>query len=143
LPFALSGSRARGGISRSLEGLGAWHDEPESIGQPTDNVERETDRERILDLLSRSAGSEDCLLVFDIHRMLARQLAYHSKRRMQRLHDVEIGQRRRDRFRIAIGPLGDRRVDLRTELAQVRPGDALTSAFRACRVDMSNLTVFA
>ena len=59
---------------------------------------------RILNLLSRSAGSEDCLLVFDIHRMLARQLAYHSQRRLQRLQDVEIGQRRRDRFRIAIGP---------------------------------------
>lgn len=45
----------------SLEGIGSRHGESEGIGQPTDHVERETDRERILDLLVRSASSEDTL----------------------------------------------------------------------------------
>jgi len=50
----------------SLENLGTRHEEPEGIGQPTDHIERETDRERILDLLARSAGSEDCSHVIRI-----------------------------------------------------------------------------
>jgi hypothetical protein len=46
-------------ISRQSRGPRARHEEPESIGQPTDHIERETDSERILDLLARCAGSED------------------------------------------------------------------------------------
>jgi AcrR family transcriptional regulator len=85
----------------SLEGLGTRHEEPEGIGQPTDHIERETDRERILDLLARSAGSEDCSHVIRIHRVLARQLAQHEQRRPQWLLDVrgvEIGQQVRRPF---------------------------------------------
>jgi hypothetical protein len=50
----------------SLEGFGTRHKEPEGIGQPTDHVERETDRERIFDLSAQSAGSEDCSHVIRI-----------------------------------------------------------------------------
>lgn len=51
----------------SLEGLGIRQEEPEGIGQPTDGVERETDGEGILNLLSRSVGSEDFSHVSDIY----------------------------------------------------------------------------
>src|SRR6516164_6387788 len=58
-----------------FEGLGTRHKEHEGIGQSTDHVERETDRERTLDLLTRSAGGKDCSHVIRIHRVLAHQLA--------------------------------------------------------------------
>ena len=78
-----------------LERLGTTYEEPEGIGQPADHIERETDRERILDLLARSARSEDGSHVIRIYCVLARQLAQHQQRRPQWLLNgrrVEIGQ---------------------------------------------------
>jgi hypothetical protein len=46
-------------------------------------VKRETDCERNLDLLARSAGGEDCSHVILIHGVLTGQLAQHQQRRPQ------------------------------------------------------------
>src|SRR5262245_24314666 len=56
----------------SLEGVGTRHKEPEGIGQSTDHVERETNRERILDLLTGSAAG---LLAYHPHPPCARASA--------------------------------------------------------------------
>jgi hypothetical protein len=62
-PTPFSAVAAREEVFRtSFEGFGTRHEEPEGIRQPADHIERETDCERILDLLTRTAGSEDDVL---------------------------------------------------------------------------------
>src|SRR5262245_45970632 len=46
-------------LRAGLEGFGTRHEEPEGAGQPIDRVEGGADRERVLDLLARDAGSQD------------------------------------------------------------------------------------
>src|SRR5215471_9041647 len=54
-------------LRATLESLGTRHEEPKGIGQPTDCVERKTDREHILDLLAGDAGSQHRAHVARIH----------------------------------------------------------------------------
>src|SRR5262249_40772204 len=58
-----------------LEGFGTGDEEPEGIGQPIDGVEREGDRERVLDLGARDPGGQQRADVLRSHRVLARELA--------------------------------------------------------------------
>jgi hypothetical protein len=45
-------------LRTDLEALGPGHEEPEGTGQPIDRIEGEADRERVLDLVARDAGSQ-------------------------------------------------------------------------------------
>src|SRR5262245_27273207 len=105
-----------------LEGFGTGDEEPEGIGQPIQRVEREADRERILDLGARDLGRQQGADVFRPHRVLTRELAQHAQRRPERLVDgsgLEIGEHRRDLPFIAICPHRDRGVRFRSILAGV------------------------
>src|SRR5262249_36400336 len=55
LPWSAVAAREQE-LRAGLEGFGPRHEEPEGISQPIDDVEREADRERILDLLAPATG---------------------------------------------------------------------------------------
>src|SRR5215475_15176343 len=68
-------------LRASREGLATRHEEPESIGQSVNRIERETDSDGILDLLTRDTGSQHRPHVIFIYRVLARQFTQHAQRR--------------------------------------------------------------
>jgi hypothetical protein len=105
-----------------LEGLETGHEETEGIGQPTDHVKRETDRERILDLLARSAGSEDCSYVTPASTVSWR-VSLPSIISVAR-NGSSMAAASRYVFSVAIGRLRDGNVRLYTELALVGHRDA-------------------
>jgi hypothetical protein len=59
-------------LRTGLVGLGARHEEPEGSGEPIDRVEDEANRERVLDLLARDAGSQHRAHILCIQRLSIR-----------------------------------------------------------------------
>jgi hypothetical protein len=71
-------------LRADLIGLGTRHEVPEGAGQPIDRVEGKADRERVLDLLARDAGSQYGAHVGRIHGVRScRSVACGTASRMQ------------------------------------------------------------